>query len=248
MNYYKRHIGDYAAKAGHLTALEHGVYCLILDGYYNREQGPTRAEAIRWGRARTKDEIAAVEAVLAEFFVLDGERYTQRRVEEELANFRVRQETNRKLGAKGGEAKAKRIASESLSETGSEPVANAKPSHKPLATSHEKANNPSGCSSAEADCPHAEIVALYHELLPANPRIKVWNGSRAANLRARWREDAKRQSLDYWRRFFAHVAASAFLTGQVADRNGRAFLPGLDWLVLPNNFAKVIEGKYHERV
>ena len=109
-------------------------------------------------------------------------------------------------------------------------------------------NNPSDCLSAAADCPHAEIVGLYHELLPANPRIKVWNGSRAANLRARWREDAKRQSLDYWRRFFAHVAASAFLTGQVADRNGRAFLPGLDWLVLPNNFAKVIEGKYHERV
>lgn len=112
----------------------------------------------------------------------------------------------------------------------------------------ETENNPSDCLSAAADCPHAEIVALYHELLPANPRIKVWNGSRAANLRARWREDAKRQSLDYWRRFFAHVAASAFLTGQVADRNGRAFLPGLDWLVLPNNFAKVIEGKYHERV
>lgn len=96
-------------------------------------------------------------------------------------------------------------------------------------------------------CPQAEIVALYHELLPANPRMKVWDGARADALRARWREDAKRQSLDYWRRFFAHVAASPFLTGRVEDRSGRPFLPGLDWLVKSANFAKVIENRYHER-
>lgn len=95
-------------------------------------------------------------------------------------------------------------------------------------------------------CPHSEIVDLYHEVLPANPRIKSWTGKRQSNLRTRWREDSKRQSLDYWRRFFAHVAASPFLTGQRADRQGRPFLPGLDWLVMPENFAKVIEGRYHD--
>lgn len=96
-------------------------------------------------------------------------------------------------------------------------------------------------------CPHAEIVALYHEILPTNPGIKVWDGARADALRTRWREDRKRQSLDYWRRFFQHVAASAFLTGRVEGSNGRPFLPGLDWLVKSANFAKVIEGRYHER-
>jgi hypothetical protein len=102
-------------------------------------------------------------------------------------------------------------------------------------------------SSPAGDCPHAEILEAYHELLPANPRMKVWAGKRMDSLRSRWREDAKRQSLDYWRRFFTHVAASPFLTGQVSGTNGRPFLPGLDWLVLPENFAKVIEGRYHER-
>lgn len=96
-------------------------------------------------------------------------------------------------------------------------------------------------------CPHDEILALYHELLPANPRIKAWTGARQANLRTRWREDAKRQSLDYWRRFFRHVAASPFLTGQRTGPDGRAFLPGLDWLVKPDNFAKVIENRYHDK-
>lgn len=97
-------------------------------------------------------------------------------------------------------------------------------------------------------CPHNEIIALYHEILPANPRIKVWDGARADHLRARWREDPKRQDLDYWRRYFSHVAASPFLTGKVDGQGGRPFLPGLDWLVKASNFAKVIEGRYHDRV
>lgn len=108
---------------------------------------------------------------------------------------------------------------------------------------------PNGSLSAKADtanCPHNEIIALYHEILPANPRIKVWDGARADSLRTRWREDPKRQSLDYWRRFFGHVAASPFLTGKVEGKNGRTFLPGLDWLVKAANFAKVIENRYHD--
>ena len=105
---------------------------------------------------------------------------------------------------------------------------------------------PADAADPPDPCPHQEIVALYHAALPTNPAVKVWNGTRASNLRARWREDSKRQSLDYWQRFFAHVAASPFLTGRVVDRNGRPFLPGLDWLVLPTNFAKVIEGRYHD--
>lgn len=149
MNYYKRHIGDYAAKAGHLTPLEHGVYSLILDAYYNREEAPTRAEAMRWARARSKDEVAAVEVVLSEFFNEADGRFMQPRVEEELSAFRSRQETNRQLGARGGQAKRKRIATESLSET----EANDKPSHKPLAISQEEAKAKSCASSRGSRLP-----------------------------------------------------------------------------------------------
>lgn len=96
-------------------------------------------------------------------------------------------------------------------------------------------------------CPHADIVALYHECLPAHPAVKVWGDDRQAQLRKRWREDPKRQSLDYWRRFFLHVGKSPFLTGKTTGRDGRSFLATLDWLVGPQNFAKVIEGRYHDR-
>lgn len=97
------------------------------------------------------------------------------------------------------------------------------------------------------NCPHADIIATYHELLPANPRIKVWDGARQKALRTRWREDPKRQSLEYWERFLRHVSASPFLTGKVDGSNGRPFLPGLEWLVKSSNFAKIIEGRYHDR-
>ncbi len=112
-----------------------------------------------------------------------------------------------------------------------------------------KGEEPKGSLSAKADvpnCPHDEIIAMYHELLPANPRIKIWGGARADALRARWREDPKRQSLEYWRRFLTHCAASPFLTGQREGQGGRPFLPGLEWLVKSANFAKIIEGRYHE--
>lgn len=103
-----------------------------------------------------------------------------------------------------------------------------------------------GARDDAPDCPHAEIIALYHEALPTCPRIRQWTDARKEHLRTRWREDAKRQNLDYWKRFFAHVAASPFLTGQRTGKGGRPFFAGLDWLVKSENFAKVIEGRYHD--
>lgn len=101
--------------------------------------------------------------------------------------------------------------------------------------------------SAEADeCPHEQIIAAYHSALPDNPAIRVWTGKRAKMLRARWKEDPKRQNLDYWKRFFGYVAQSPFLTGGVSGQNGKPFRPGLDWMVNPENFAKIIEKRYHQ--
>lgn len=95
-------------------------------------------------------------------------------------------------------------------------------------------------------CPHQEILAAYHELLPANPSIRDWTPARAAHLRARWAEDTKRQDLDWWRRFFAYIADSAFLTGRSTGKTGKPFTPGLDWIVKAENFAKIREGRFHD--
>lgn len=96
-------------------------------------------------------------------------------------------------------------------------------------------------------CPHSEIVALYHELLPSLPRMKTWPEDRQALLRSRWREDPKRQDLGWWRRFFAYVSRCPFLMGQGSSGDRDPFLADLEWLVRPKNFRKVVEGKYERR-
>ncbi|MFZ5586127.1 MAG: hypothetical protein ACOZHQ_09380 [Thermodesulfobacteriota bacterium] len=91
--------------------------------------------------------------------------------------------------------------------------------------------------------PHQAIIALYHEILPELPPVKVWNGERQGFLRARWREDPKRQDLAWWRAFFLSVRECPHLMGQ----NDRAWTPTLEWLVRPTNMPKVIEGYYRRR-
>lgn len=95
-------------------------------------------------------------------------------------------------------------------------------------------------------CPHEEIIAAYHEALPTCPQVREWNETRQGLLRARWRDDPKRQSLDWWRKFFVYVGKSDFLAGRAEPRKGSPpFVADLEWLIRPTNFVKVIEGKYH---
>ncbi len=95
-------------------------------------------------------------------------------------------------------------------------------------------------------CPHDEIIALYHELVPVGTQVRIWTEQRRKRLQARWRESPKHQSLDFWRRFFEHVSESEFLTGRAPTAPGRdPFVVSLDWLINPTNFVKVIEGNYH---
>ena len=51
-----------------------------------------------------------------------------------------------------------------------------------------KADNLQNQHPAKPDCPHKEIVALYHEKLPTCPVIRDWTATRATALRARWNE------------------------------------------------------------
>lgn len=98
---------------------------------------------------------------------------------------------------------------------------------------------------SKAACPHQEIIAAYHDAIPTSPRIRDWTPARATLLRNRWNEDPTRQNLDYWRRLFAYVAESGFLTGKVSTPGRKPFTASLEWLLKPENFAKVREGRYH---
>lgn len=85
MNFYPRHIGDYSRDASHLSILEHGVYTLLLDRYYATEKPIPANETYRIVRATTRQEKAAVDSVLREFFSLTDDGWQHKRVEEEIA-------------------------------------------------------------------------------------------------------------------------------------------------------------------
>lgn len=98
MNYYERHLGDYARDARHLTMVEHGAYTLMLDRYYTTERAlpADLGELCRVVGARTREERQAVEVVLREFFVQAADGWHQKRADEELARYRDKQDKARR--------------------------------------------------------------------------------------------------------------------------------------------------------
>lgn len=105
MNYYERHLGDYAKDAGHLSMLEHGAYTLLLDRYYTTEQPIPADQAHRVCRARTREERAAVDAVLAEFFVLVSAAYGNGRADREITKMQAKVKAAQENGRLGGRPK-----------------------------------------------------------------------------------------------------------------------------------------------
>ena len=105
------------------------------------------------------------------------------------------------------------------------------------------------------NCPHEDIVKAYADLLPMLPQVAVLSDSRKAHVTARWRavcadqKFTREQGVAWFRDYFGDVARSPFLTGNgKPDRaTGRVWAADFDWLMLPTNFVKVVEGRYLER-
>jgi uncharacterized protein YdaU (DUF1376 family) len=106
-------------------------------------------------------------------------------------------------------------------------------------------------------CPHLAVLKLWAEVLPNLPQHDPdhWHDVRRKHLQTRWRETAAAKGwksqddgLAFFRKLFAYVGKSAFLTGRgkQADPSRPPFVIELEWLILPTNWAKVIEGKYHQ--
>jgi hypothetical protein len=177
--------------------------------------------------------------------------------------------SNWKNGSKGGRPKqTDEVADETEEEPNDNPnETQTKPNDNPLGTNPEpireeerredqNPTNPNGLvvASAAADlldspepgvepCPHQKIIALYHEVLPMCPRVRDWTPARAAQLRARWNEDKKRQNPEFWKRLFEYVRTCDFLIG----KTDKPFFADLEWISKSKNFTKIREGRYENR-
>jgi uncharacterized protein YdaU (DUF1376 family) len=68
MIFYQRHLGDYAAEAGYLSALEHGVYTLLLDWYHKNERAIPQELVYPISKATSRAEKNAATKVINTFF------------------------------------------------------------------------------------------------------------------------------------------------------------------------------------
>lgn len=274
MNYYKRHIGDYAAATRHLSLLEHGVYCLLLDVYYTTEKPlPLDTRAVyRLVGARSEEERTTVDTILAEYFHTEPDGHHQSRCDEEIAEKQEKSAKNAEIGKKGGRPKvitdsvipdnpnALRLV-KTESETVSADETSRNPSHKPLATSQYSLGTsdevPQSGKPALPNCPHVLLIDLFGKHLPELPQPKpeLWDGKNAENMRARWRWvlTAKRKSGQRYatsseeaQDWFSRFFTYVAGSDFLMGRRGD-FTCSLQWLMKAENFAKVVQGNYENR-
>ena len=92
--------------------------------------------------------------------------------------------------------------------------------------------------------PYSKIVDLYHEICTSLPRVKALSQSRKGYIKARWQEHP---DMEFWKEFFSEVESCKFLTGKADYKDRKPFYADLEWLTRPNNFLKVLEGKYRDK-
>lgn len=97
MNFYKHHLGDYDGHTAHLSWDEDMAYTRLIRAYYRREGPIPDSEKYRLTRASSKAQRAAVDTVLLEFFVKDGDVWRQKRCDEEIAAYQAQAATNRRI-------------------------------------------------------------------------------------------------------------------------------------------------------
>ncbi len=105
-------------------------------------------------------------------------------------------------------------------------------------------------------CPISAIVKGFNRTCPTCEQQQIRTRSRDAHITARWRQifadgavHSRDDALQFFNEFFERVRESKFLTGRAATaKPGQPpFVASLGWLMKPENFAKVIEGRYDPR-
>jgi uncharacterized protein YdaU (DUF1376 family) len=99
VNFYKRYMGDFTRKTGHLSLTERGAYSALLDHYYSTMRPlPCDLPALcRIAGAHGQDEIEAVSRVVAEFFPQNGDGFLHnKRADAEIAKWTAQAQVNRR--------------------------------------------------------------------------------------------------------------------------------------------------------
>lgn len=245
MNYYERHLGDYAKDTCHLSLIEHGAYCLLLDRYYSTESGISVELVYRVARAKTKDEKAAVDFVLSEFFSLENGMWFNKRADEEIIKAQKKIHAAKMNGSKGGRPqKTQKTVINQQNEKpnglllGSENETQQKAHQTPVHHLKEppippKGGNAGSKSQAIALKTYlAECKAKGEKAIPEDDPVFVFADKAGIPdewLRIVWREFVERYSdgskrYKDWRKHFRNAVRGNWFKVWYCDEGGRMFL------------------------
>lgn len=237
--YFPLYPDDFEADTPHLTMAEDGAYNRILRLCWRSPgcQIPAdEAWLFRKLRAREEAEIAAVRAVIAEFFTeAKGMIYSPRLRLEWLAANKAH-DKRVKAGSRGGKAKALKSNDSGLSnatamlkqpEPEPEPEEVREEIGKPISRPSENFEACLGHFNATAD-------------RVGWPKVQRLTATRKAALVHRISDIGGEEA---WRDAIDRAARSPLLTGQT----GRGWRADFDWLCKAANFTKLCEGNYDPR-
>ncbi len=129
MNYYDHYIGDYQAKTAHLSLAEHGAYLLMLQNFYMSERPlpADRKVLFRLLRVDSKQERAAVESVIRQYWTEESGALINRRASRAVEEYRRWVNKQRANGGKGG--RPPKTQGQTQGQTQTKP--NGNPNHNP---------------------------------------------------------------------------------------------------------------------
>jgi len=84
------------------------------------------------------------------------------------------------------------------------------------------------------------VVDLYHSLCPKLSKVQVLSDQRKGFLKARIAEFGVEKIIEVMRK----AGESDFLNG----KNDKAWKADFEWIIRPNNFIKILEGKYENKI
>lgn len=246
MNYYPFNIGDYRRQTTHLSLLEHGIYRSLLDTYYLNESPlcADDAKLMRTHCIRTEEEKSAFANIIADFFTETESGYVHSSCEKVIEKYREKSDKARESANARWGNKCERNANASQAHTegnaNQEPITKNQEPNNTLPNGNESETPVSDVKQPNG-VPYKKFTDWYttHCQNMTQLRKTSWTDARKTTVRRAWLANP---DPEWWEGFFEYCGKSKFLSGLSGERKWKA---DLFWLLKPENFAKINEGKYH---
>ena len=247
---------DYLADTRDLSAAAHGVYLLLLMESWIRGPLPDSPKRLRRWAADAPEKVVMM--VLQRHWILKSDGWVNNRLEierDKARAFSERQKANiiKRWSIPRYDSGITRAIPEPYQDDTRAPDPQPQP-QEDLRSPPDSASDKSEATSVgvitapkgRADpCPYQAIADLWNETCGAAglPRCEKLTETRRRHVKARWCNGLG--ELPGWGKFFRYILESDFLAGRAPTRGRAPFRASFDWVVKPENYAKIYEGRYH---